>query len=48
MAAYIGVRTDSVHSYRKYGLLPPPDLLEGGKPYWLAETVRTWLAHSRR
>ncbi|MER5436029.1 MarR family transcriptional regulator [Streptomyces sp. NPDC002588] len=47
MAAYIGARTDSVRSYRKHGLLPPPDVVEGGKPYWLADTVQTWLARSR-
>lgn len=46
IAAYIGTRTDSVRSYRKNGLLPPPDLVEGGKPYWLADTVRAWLARS--
>ncbi|CAL9314869.1 MULTISPECIES: hypothetical protein [Streptomyces] len=31
-------------SYRKHGLLPPPDHVEGGKPYWYADTVRAWVA----
>lgn len=44
IAAHIGVRTDTVRSYRKHGLLPPPDLVEGGRPYWYAETVRIWVA----
>lgn len=43
IAAHIGVRTDTVRSYRKHGLLPPPDLVEGGKPFWYADTVRAWV-----
>ncbi|MCH6160399.1 helix-turn-helix transcriptional regulator [Streptomyces marispadix] len=45
IAAHIGVRTDTVRSYRKHGLLPPPDHVEGGRPYWYADTVRTWVMH---
>ncbi|MGW7598449.1 hypothetical protein [Streptomyces antimycoticus] len=26
------------------GLLPPPDHVEGGKPYWYADTIRSWVA----
>jgi transposase len=44
IAAHIGVRTETVRSYRKHGLLPPPELVEGGKPYWLADTIRSWVA----
>jgi hypothetical protein len=44
IAAHIGVQTDTVRSYRKHGLLPPPDLVEGGKPYWYADTIRSWVA----
>jgi hypothetical protein len=44
IAAHIRVRTDTVRSYRKHGLLPEPDLVEAGKPYWYADTVRTWSA----
>jgi DNA-binding transcriptional MerR regulator len=38
------VQPDTVRSYRKHGLLPPPDHVEGGKPYWYADTVRAWVA----
>ncbi|QKV94880.1 MerR family transcriptional regulator [Streptomyces sp. NA02950] len=44
IAAHIGVQTDTVRSYRKHGLLPPPDLVERGKPFWYADTVRSWVA----
>lgn len=44
IAAHIRVRTDTVRSYRKHGHLPPPDLVESGKPYWYADTIRTWSA----
>ncbi|MEV5241956.1 MerR family DNA-binding transcriptional regulator [Streptomyces cinnamoneus] len=43
IAAHIGVQTDTVRSYRKHGLLPSPDLTEGGRPYWFADTIRTWV-----
>ncbi|GAA1904810.1 hypothetical protein GCM10009753_39140 [Streptantibioticus ferralitis] len=42
IAAHIRVRTDTVRSYRKHGLLPPPDVVECGKPYWYADTIRLW------
>ncbi|MEU5805681.1 MULTISPECIES: helix-turn-helix transcriptional regulator [unclassified Streptomyces] len=44
IAAHIRVKPDSVRSYRKHGLLPAPDHVEGGKPYWLADTIRAWAA----
>ncbi|MEU6220095.1 MerR family transcriptional regulator [Streptomyces sp. NPDC047022] len=44
IAAHIQVQPDTVRSYRKHGLLPPPDHVEGGKPYWYADTVRAWVA----
>ena len=40
----IRVQPDTVRSYRKHGLLPPPDHVESGKPYWYADTVRAWVA----
>ncbi|CAM5368486.1 MULTISPECIES: MerR family transcriptional regulator [Streptomyces] len=44
IAAHIGVRPDTVRSYRKSGQLPPPDLTRAGRPYWHADTVRRWVA----
>lgn len=44
IAAHIGVQMETVRSYRKHGLLPPPDVVDEGKPYWFADTVRAWAA----
>ncbi|MEU3614251.1 MerR family DNA-binding transcriptional regulator [Streptomyces sp. NPDC006872] len=44
IAAHLGVQADTVRAYRKHGLLPPPDRVEAGKPYWFADTVRAWSA----
>lgn len=44
IAVHISVQPDTVRSYRKNGLLPPPDLVEGGRPFWYADTVRGWAA----
>jgi hypothetical protein len=44
IAAHIRVQTDTVRSYRKHGLLPPPDRTEGGRPYWYPDTIRRWVA----
>jgi hypothetical protein len=42
IAAHIGVQVDTVRSYRKHGHLPPPDIVESGRPYWYADTIRLW------
>lgn len=44
IAAHIQVRPDTVRSYRKQGVLPPPDRTIEGRPYWYADTIRTWVA----
>ena len=44
IAAHIRVQPDTVRPYRKHGLLPPPHHVEGGKPFWYADTVRAWVA----
>ncbi|MGX2997107.1 helix-turn-helix transcriptional regulator [Streptomyces sp. JNUCC 64] len=44
IAAHIQVRRDTVRSYRKQGLMPPPDLIANGTPHWYADTVRAWAA----
>lgn len=43
IAAYLGVQRDTVRSYRKHGMLPPPDETARGRPYWRPETVRVWV-----
>ncbi|GAA3722069.1 hypothetical protein GCM10023082_19790 [Streptomyces tremellae] len=45
IAAHIRVQPDTVRSYRKHGLLPSPDHVENGKPYWFADTIRAWVAN---
>lgn len=45
IAAHIKVQPDTVRSYRKHGLLPVPDHVESGKPYWHPDTIRAWVAN---
>ncbi|GDY49079.1 hypothetical protein SANT12839_099610 [Streptomyces antimycoticus] len=42
IATHIGVQPETVRAYRKHGLLPSPDVVDEGKPYWFADTVRAW------
>jgi hypothetical protein len=42
IAAHIRVQVDTVRSYRKHGHLPSPDVVEGSKPFWYADTIRMW------
>ncbi|WP_049578834.1 MerR family transcriptional regulator [Streptomyces sp. SBT349] len=44
IAGHLRVQPDTVRSYRKPGLLPRPDLEEGGRPYWYPDTIREWAA----
>lgn len=44
IATHIRVQPDTVRTYRKHGLLPPPDVVEGGRPFWYVETIHVWVA----
>jgi DNA-binding transcriptional MerR regulator len=46
IAHHIGVKPQTVHSYRRHGLLPEPDVLDDtGHPRWYPETIREWSRH---
>jgi len=43
IARHISVQPDTVRSYRRHGLLPEPDVIDGGgHPRWHADTIRAW------
>ncbi|GJF30166.1 hypothetical protein KNE206_28660 [Kitasatospora sp. NE20-6] len=43
IARYIGVRPDTVRSYRRHGLLPDPDAVDAaGRPRWRPDRIRSW------
>jgi hypothetical protein len=45
IAAHIGVRPETVKSYRRQGVLPEPDVVTVlGQPRWYADTIRSWSA----
>ncbi|MEK2492257.1 MerR family transcriptional regulator [Kitasatospora purpeofusca] len=47
IARHINVQPETVRNYRRHGLLPEPDVVDGGgHPRWYSETVRAW-ARSR-
>jgi hypothetical protein len=44
IAAHIGVKPATVKSYRRQGILPPPDLVDGlGRPCWWPATIHAWV-----
>lgn len=44
IARHIGVRPDTVRSYRRHGILPEPDTVDAtGRPRWHPDTVREWI-----
>jgi DNA-binding transcriptional MerR regulator len=43
IAAHIGVKPETVRSYRRHGLLPAPDRTDRlGHPRWFPDTIRRW------
>jgi DNA-binding transcriptional MerR regulator len=43
IAAHIGVKPETVRSYRRHGLLPQPDRTDRlGHPRWYPDTIRHW------
>jgi len=45
IAAHIGVKPETVKSYRRHGMLPDPDLVTVlGQPRWYADTIKAWSA----
>jgi len=37
------VSHSTLYSHIKFGLLPPPDGKDGTRPYWLTQTVNSYL-----
>jgi hypothetical protein len=49
IAAHLGVRPETVKSYRRQGVMPEPDVVSAlGKPRWYADTIRAWTARRPR
>ncbi|MFD8703550.1 MarR family transcriptional regulator [Kitasatospora sp. NPDC059648] len=49
IARHINVRTDTVRNYRRHGLLPDPDVIDGsGYPRWHPKTIRSWARNRPR
>jgi len=49
IAAHIGVKPETVKSYRRQGILPEPDVVTIlGQPRWYATTIRAWSARRPR
>ncbi|MBV6698428.1 MerR family transcriptional regulator [Kitasatospora aureofaciens] len=43
IARHIKVQAETVRNYRRHGLLPEPDVIDGsGHPRWYPATIRAW------
>lgn len=42
IAKLIGVKPDTIHTYRKRNLLPPPERFFERTPAWKQETIEEW------
>jgi hypothetical protein len=43
IARHIGVKLETVRSYRRHGMLPDPDLVDAyGRPRWFPGTIQDW------
>ncbi|MFJ3218197.1 MerR family transcriptional regulator [Kitasatospora sp. NPDC086801] len=49
IARHINVQPETVRNYRRHGLLPDPDVLDGsGHPRWYPDTIRAWARNRPR
>lgn len=48
VAAYAGLRTDTIRKYRVRGVFPEPDGHTFGHPWWHRETIERWLARRKK
>ncbi|MER6399156.1 MULTISPECIES: MerR family transcriptional regulator [unclassified Kitasatospora] len=43
IARHINVQPETVRNYRRHGLLPDPDAVDGnGHPRWHPDTIKAW------
>ena len=42
VAEHLGIKRDTVASYRSRGQMPEPDRYTGRTPWWHPETIRAW------
>lgn len=47
VAAYLGVRRSTVHSYKVRGQMPAPEQQYGKTPLWRPATITAWHATRR-
>ncbi|MFJ9694182.1 MerR family transcriptional regulator [Kitasatospora sp. NPDC101183] len=49
IARHINVQPETVRNYRRHGLLPDPDVMDGsGHPRWYPDTIRVWARNRPR